>query len=290
MPSRPARLCLAVLLAFGVAAGAHAQSAKKPAQTAVVPVFYNNKVTDKPDAFLLLQPTNSQQAGARWRFGGNSALDAAFGLDAGDSLALLCNRNTGLSALTSLSNNCAIGAVGDAADGSSRHGSATAAYTHGGSRVGATIGAGRANLPAWLAPGGNRVTGDVDINDLTIFAQKKIGREGVVSIAGTTANARLVPASELPADLADRWNTKSLTLSGGYGNFSASVIGRVVDTPGQQKWEGVGLGLTWRTPWSGQLTVGADNLVTRGKNPFSPNSATTQDDGAVPYVRYEQDL
>jgi hypothetical protein len=63
----------------------------------------------------------------------------------------------------------------------------------------------------------------------------------------------------------------------------------VVDTPGQPKWEAFGLGLTWRTPWSGQLTVGADNVVTRGKNPFSPDASGDQD-GTVPYVRYEQDL
>ena len=47
-------------------------------------------------------------------------------------------------------------------------------------------------------------------------------------------------------------------------------------------------GLTWRTPWSGQLSVGADNVVTRGKNPFS--TANQDDEGTVPYVRYQQDL
>jgi hypothetical protein len=49
------------------------------------------------------------------------------------------------------------------------------------------------------------------------------------------------------------------------------------------------VGLTWRTPWSGQLTVGAENIVTRGKNPFAP-SGSDKDEGTVPYVRYEQDL
>ena len=63
----------------------------------------------------------------------------------------------------------------------------------------------------------------------------------------------------------------------------------MVETPGQPRFEGLGLGLTWRTPWSGQLTVGAENVVTRGKNPFSPNSENS-DEGTVPYVRYEQDL
>ena len=64
----------------------------------------------------------------------------------------------------------------------------------------------------------------------------------------------------------------------------------MVDVPGQPgKWEGLGLGLTWRTPWSGQLTVGAENVVTRGKNPFSPTNGDS-DEGTVPYVRYEQGL
>jgi len=35
--------------------------------------------------------------------------------------------------------------------------------------------------------------------------------------------------------------------------------------------------------------VGAENVVTRGKNPFSTGDAE-QDEGTVPYVRYEQDL
>ena len=73
------------------------------------------------------------------------------------------------------------------------------------------------------------------------------------------------------------------------GAFGASIVGHVVDAPGQEKWEAFGLGLTWRTPWSGQLTVGADNVVTHGKNPFAP-SAAGDEEGAVPYVRYEQDL
>jgi hypothetical protein len=35
--------------------------------------------------------------------------------------------------------------------------------------------------------------------------------------------------------------------------------------------------------------VGADNVVTRGKNPFSLKGAES-DEGTVPYVRYQQDL
>ncbi len=288
MRTRLAQLSIALLLACGVATGASAQTASNT-NTAVLPVY--NKASNRIEAYLLLEPTDGPQVGARKRFGGKNELDAAFGLDAGDSLALLC-RNGIASALSGLANNCLLGSVGDDDDGDSHRATATAAFSRPGGRIGITAGSGRANLPAWLTSsgGGRTGSGDVNINDLTVFAQKNIGREGVVSIAGTMAKAQLIPSGDIPAGLADNWDSKTLSLGGGYGAFGASIIGHVVNTPGQQQWEGLGVGLTWRTPWSGQLTVGADNLVTRGKNPFSPSTDGKQDEGAIPYVRYEQDL
>src|SRR5690606_13400769 len=147
-------------------------------------------------------------------------------------------------------------------------------------RVGVSAASGSGTLPAWLTPGTQGPGASVDVNDLTVFARHNIGREGVVSIAGTMAKATLVTPSE----------ATSLGIGGGYGNFGASIVGHVVETPGQPKWEGLGLGLTWRTPWSGQLTVGAENLVTKGRNPFAPSVSGRDDEGTVPYIRYEQDL
>ena len=67
-------------------------------------------------------------------------------------------------------------------------------------------------------------------------------------------------------------------------------IGRVIESPQDPgRWEGLDLGLSWRTPWRGQLSVGAENVVTRGRNPFAPRS-DDKDEGAIPYVRYQQDL
>ena len=39
----------------------------------------------------------------------------------------------------------------------------------------------------------------------------------------------------------------------------------------------------------GEAGGGADNVVTSGRNPFS-SSASKDDEGTVPYVRYQQDL
>ena len=280
------RLPLILLLALGVATGAHAQSKPAPSKrdSTVLPVW--NNTSGKVEAVLLLEPTGEASAGARWRLGSNT-LGAAFGLEAGDSLGLVCNRQNGVaSSIGNLISNCALAELSDDQDGSSQRISAGATLSRPGGKLGLSVGTGRDNLPAWLS---SNASAKVKENDLAVFGQKNVGREGFVRIGGAVARARLVPIADVPA-IADRWNSKSLSVGGGYGAFSANIVGRVVDVPGQPgKWEGLGLGLTWRTPWSGQLTVGAENVVTRGKNPFSPNNATGEE-GTVPYVRYEQDL
>jgi len=277
------RLPLALLIALGAITGAHAQS--KDTRT-VLPVW--NKGSGKVEALLYLEPTGEQMAGARWHFG-RSSLDAAFGLSSGDSLGLLCNSSRGTS-ISGLASHCMLASLGDDEDTLSRRFSGTAAFNTAGGRVGLTAGSGRDTLPAWLAGPNKSPSLRAEQNDLTVFGQKNIGREGFVSIGGTYARARLVPLSDASPSIVNRWDSKSLSLGAGYGNFSGNIIGRVVDVPGQPgKWEGLGLGLTWRTPWSGQLTVGAENVVSRGKNPFSPRNESN-DDGTVPYVRYEQDL
>jgi len=282
-------LC-ALLFLTGAAANAHAQS--KPAKVGdevAVPVWSN--ASGKVEAVLFLAPTGESSTGARWKFGRNT-LDAAFGLEKGDSLALLCNGPTGVSsAIDNLDGNCMLGALGDGLDGKgSKRAHLGAAFGRPGAKAGVALGKGRDALPAWLTPAA-RTHSRIEQTDLTFWGQKDLGRNRVVSIGGTTAKARLVAAENVPG-LADQWNTKSISVGGGVGAFSANIVGRVIADPGRpEKWEGLGLGLTWRTPWSGQLSVGAENVVTRGKNPFSAgNKPTDDEDGTIPYVRYEQDL
>ncbi|MDQ2702616.1 MAG: hypothetical protein M3Y70_07345 [Pseudomonadota bacterium] len=287
------RLLLASLLALGLGGVVPVQEAYAQDTTtqrrdsAWLPVW--NNASGKLEAYLVLEPTEAPQVDNRWRFGNNS-LDATYGLEAGDSLALLCSGKAGMaSALGNLPNNCMLATLGDRiGNNGNQRASATAAFGNRSGRVGVTAGSGRDSLSPWRMPG---VRSQVEVNDLTVFAQKNILSEGFVSIAGTVAKARLVPASEAAPALARRWNRKTVTVGGGYGAFGASIVGHVVDTPGQPAFGGLGLGLTWRTPWSGQLTVGADNVVTRGKNPFlAGDDADSDGEGTVPYVRYEQDL
>ena len=280
----------AVLTALALASGgAHAQSrpAGKRGDAKVLPVL--DKDSGKLEAVLLLEPATAETGtGARWRFG-KTTLEATYGLQAGDSLALLCDRRTGISSnMGQLASNCVLAALdGDKPGTGSRHSSTAFSLSRGGNKIGLSVGSGRDTLPAWVSPG--QIGGArYEQNDFSLFAEKSISRDGFVSVGGTVARARLVPATDVP-QIADQWNTRSLSIGGGIGSFGANVVGRVVNVPGESEvWQGLGLGLTWRTPWSGQLSVGAENVVTRGKNPFTTNGE--QDEGTVPYVRYQQDL
>ena len=178
------RVAATALLLF-CAAGAAAQSHRATAQSTWLPVW--NNTSGKLEAYLVLEPADeSPQVASRWRFGNNS-LEATYGLQAGDSLALLCNGKAGLAgALPSLPHNCMLAALGNGLDdGGSRRATASAAFVRGSGKLGVTAGSGRDTLPTWLVPGAART--QVDVNDLTVFAQKNIRSQGYVSIAGTVA-------------------------------------------------------------------------------------------------------
>ena len=127
--------------------------------------------------------------------------------------------------------------------------------------------------------------------DIGLLGEMRIGESGWVSIGGNLARARIVAANQLPGSLASEWNTGTLTVGGGVGNFGGEIIGRVVELPGSSaSYSNIGLGVTWRAPWRARFSVGAENLGTRGKNPFAVGSDDEDESSRVPYIRYEQDL
>lgn len=265
------------LLTLGLTAALAASplAAQVKSDVTVLPIV--NSQSGKVEGAIALEPTGRPANTARWRFGSKS-LESAFGLSSGQSLALLCDGKGGIpSRMDRLSDSCALGAIGPAS---------AASFGNRNARVGVAVGRSQNTSPAWMVLGPRAAS---DQTDLALFAEYNIGRSGVVSIAGTTAKARLMSSAELPLATSE-WNSLGLSLGAGVGNFRASVFGRVVEVAGQPgKWEGFGVGLTWRTPWSGNLSVGAENVVTRGRNPFAPQSKG-EEEGTVPYVRYQQDL
>src|SRR5688572_4611497 len=208
MNTRLLRLPLTLMLALGVASGVHAQA--RAADTTYLPVW--NQTSGKLEYLLQLEPTNAPIAGARWQVG-STTLDAAFGLEAGDTLGLVCDRKTGLvGAIGNLANHCLLAALDDD-NGGNRQLIAGGGLSRAGNRVGLTVGNTRDTLPSWLSPSGK--ASRVDQNTLTVYGQKNVGREATVSIGGTWARARLIPAGDLPAEWTDRWTSKSITIGAG---------------------------------------------------------------------------
>lgn len=90
-------------------------------------------------------------------------------------------------------------------------------------------------------------------------------------------------------------NEKSLRFGIGRGSITGVVTGRVL-TPGSalgsglnlQSWTTVDLGITWRLPWHGAFSVGAQNLWSQGAPP--PGANVPGAAARIPYVQYQQDL
>ena len=129
----------------------------------------------------------------------------------------------------------------------------------------------------------------------SLIGQVTLGTQSWVSIGGTLARVRLIPTEQLRGGLPPEWSSGSLSLGGGRRQFRrrnhrpddrspgpdpAATAPSAPASPGARRGRR-------------ELSVGADNIVTRGKNPFGlpdARDADNEDEGRVPYVRYQQDL
>lgn len=82
----------------------------------------------------------------------------------------------------------------------------------------------------------------------------------------------------------------SLSLGIDSGSLRGAIVGHVLssDDPllAGRRWTTLDLGVSWRTPWSGELSIGAQNV-------WSTQSAPNRDNdnqARTPYIQYRQDL
>lgn len=84
----------------------------------------------------------------------------------------------------------------------------------------------------------------------------------------------------------------SLGLGIANGSLRGSIVGHVISTDdpavtGIRRWSGLDLGVSWRTPWRGEVSFGAQNLWSAPLDvPREADSAQSR----MPYVQYRQDL
>ena len=89
-------------------------------------------------------------------------------------------------------------------------------------------------------------------------------------------------------------NSRSLRFDAGIGDFAGSLTGRQTRIPQlEQSWFDIDVGVSWRTPWSARVTVGARNLLSPADALTTPEARKSGErllDARTPYVRYQQDL
>ncbi len=132
---------------------------------------------------------------------------------------------------------------------------------------------------------------NIEETDIGLLGEMQVGQTGWISIGGTLARARIVGANQLPGGVRPEWNTGTLRLEAGFGDFGGEIVGRIIELPGSPAtYSDVGIGVTWRAPWQARLSVGAASVASRGQNPFSTATDDDEESTRVPYIRYEQDL
>jgi hypothetical protein len=325
--ARPA--ALAALLAC--AGAGRAQILLEPeipveADARVLPVWSN--ASGKVEALLLLEPDAPRSSaldrvltprssalgiGGRMTFDDGSRLHATLQAEPDAGLALLCNGSVGLSStLGTLAQHCLLASLGSEDPLlSGAHGTGLQLGWESPSRA-LDLSFGLSWLDyqndgaaAWnsaIAPGfaGEFALGP--INTLGTWAQgfdsRSLRLESLVSlspnsrllIGGNLGRNRFTPAAGTPL----QWDTTSLSVGLGMGDFSGQLTGRLIEVPGADvSWSGLDIGVSWRTPWRGELSVGARNVLGSGDTrnwPLTELPAIEDPSARVPYVRYQQDL
>ncbi len=122
----------------------------------------------------------------------------------------------------------------------------------------------------------------------------QLGHGSVIDLTAALGRVELSPfLSGLAASGLDL-SQASLGLGVANGSVRGSIVGRVtsVDGPGaigSRRWSGLDLGVSWRTPWRGEVTVGAQNLWSAPLDPATSHELDATQ-ARTPYVQYRQDL
>ncbi|WP_233843724.1 hypothetical protein [Dyella sp. 2HG41-7] len=183
------------------------------------------------------------------------------------------------------------------------------------SEVGATYNSGRYSLGVSVAqdqspnatplprvlpgavPGVNGLT-DFD-NSTQVNARGRYalnGNSGVL-LGASMGRIHLLPGNLMGLSTLDQ---RALSFGVEHGSVSGNIVGRTMQpepgmgVPGtlnaDRRWNSIDLGVTWRLPWQGSLSFGAQNLWSSGNATSTPAGPPEPDQSRTPYVQYHQDL
>lgn len=116
-----------------------------------------------------------------------------------------------------------------------------------------------------------------------------------LDLGASRGRVHFLPGAGLIGDNDLDQTTVSLGLE--HGPLSGAIVGHMLEPalPGasinpSQRWSGVDLGVSVRLPWQGELSFGAQNVWSSGRQPLINPQDLSPDQSRVPYVQYHQDL
>lgn len=121
-----------------------------------------------------------------------------------------------------------------------------------------------------------------------------LGARSGIDLGASIGRIRLVPGNLLGVGTVDQ---KALSFGVDRGPLSGSITGRTMQPEAtavngvnpDRRWSAIDLGVTWRLPWRGELSVGAQNVWSSGNAQSTP-AGPEPDQSRTPYVQYHQDL
>lgn len=128
----------------------------------------------------------------------------------------------------------------------------------------------------------------LESRSLSLDSLIMLGANSRMLIGGDLGRSRTLSIDGTPL----QWETAALTFGFGVGDFSGQLTGRLIELPESGHWNTLDIGVSWRTPWRGELSVGARNVLGAEPSrwPLSELPAVEDSAARVPYVRYQQDL
>jgi hypothetical protein len=177
-----------------------------------------------------------------------------------------------------------------------------ATYNGGRYTLGLSVGAdsvpGNATLPRLLPgalPGVNGLSGFDSSTQLNARGRLALDSASGIDLGASVGRVRLLPGNLLGISTLDQ---KALSFGVDRGPLSGSIVGRTMQpeagVPGagyqDRRWNSIDLGVTWRLPWQGQLSVGAQNVWSSGSSGVNTPMGPEPDQSRTPYVQYHQDL
>jgi hypothetical protein len=153
-----------------------------------------------------------------------------------------------------------------------------------------------AALPTLIIPGAELA--NIQNSSISALGRLRLNDTQALDLGASLSRIQLsIPGAAPLTSL----NQAALSVGMEYGAFTGTLTGRIL-SPSESinnpyvtnpRWTGLDVGISWRTPWRGMFSVGAQNLWSSGSVPLLNPPAAREIDpnqARVPYVQYHQDL